>query len=63
MGREHHRGGHRAAAGAAEGLSGAVGELGGSLGMMAADPFMWMYTAPLVISGVTSAIDALDKSW
>jgi hypothetical protein len=50
------------AADAAEGLSGVVGELAGRLSYMAVDPFMWMYAAPVVIAGVSTAIKALSDN-
>jgi hypothetical protein len=51
-----------AAADASKGLSGVLGELAGRLSYFAVDPFMWMYAAPMVISGVSSAIQYLSNS-
>jgi hypothetical protein len=51
-----------AAAEASSGLSGVLGELAGRLSYFAVDPFMWMYAAPMVISGVSSAIQYLSNT-
>jgi hypothetical protein len=50
-----------AAADAAGGLSGVLGELAGRMSYMAVDPFMWMMGVPLVIEGVTDALRALGS--
>jgi hypothetical protein len=47
-----------AAGEAASGLGGVLGMLGQRLSYVAVDPFMWMYGAPMVIQGVTAAIQA-----
>ena len=44
---------------AASGFSKVLGELSGRLSYMLVDPFMWMYAAPVVISGVSVAVKAL----
>ena len=49
-----------AAGEAASGLGGILGMLGERLSYVAIDPFMWMYAAPMVIQGVTAAVEALS---
>jgi hypothetical protein len=51
-----------AAADASKGLSGVLEELAGRMSYFAVDPFMWMYAAPVVIEGVSAAVQSLSET-